>query len=396
MILGKNTALQNLRNAVSAMPEVEATWVTIGMKPEDFIAQVPLVSRNHSLMFGLVARTRVLALLRAGNMYDAAFFNHILPAVFLRNFRRNIPCVDSMDTTPIGLLRHGQPYYRKPRREGTSGVRGFKNRLARSIFDDAAILLPYSQFTKESLLHDYQIPEHKIVVVAPGVNLTMWPGRCSDIPPGDSRTAPARVLFVGGDFIRKGGDLLLQVARREEFKRHEFHFVTNTVPGGRQDNVVFHNGVTANSRDMLELYRSADIFALPTRADFSPTNSICEAMAMELPVIATAVGGLDEIVVDGQTGFIVRTNDVDDIADRLRILIADPERRIRLGKNAREMVEARFNIDVNAGVIVDCLKRAADAKTAGILRPHRQGDESTDAGEIRQGTMGRRTNRTLA
>jgi len=396
MILGKNTALQNLRSAISAMPEVEATWVTIGTKPEDIIARAPLVSRNHSLMFGLVARTRVRALLRAGNEYDAAFFNHILPAVFLRHFRRTVPCVDSMDTTPIGLLRHGQPYYTKLRSEGASVVRGFKNRLARSIFTDAAFLLPYSQFTRDSLLHDYQIPDRKIVVVAPGVSLTMWPGRSPDSLAGVSRTAPVRVLFVGGDFLRKGGDLLLQVARRDEFRKHEFHFVTSGLPGGRQDNVVFHDGVTANSGGMLDLYRSADIFAMPTRADFSPTNAICEAMAMELPVIATGVGGLDEIVVDGQTGFIVRTNDADDIADRLRSLIDDPGRRLRLGRNARAMVEARFNIETNARVIVDCLKRAADAKAASILRPTRGVHGNALVEEKAGGKPGRHAHRIVS
>ena len=396
MILGKNTAFQNLRDAISSMHEVEATWVTIGMQPEDFIARVPPISRNHSLMFGLVARSRVLALLRAGNVYDAAFFNHILPAVFLRSFRRNVPCVDSMDTTPIGLLRHGQPYYSKPRSEGTGRVRGFKNRLARSIFHDSALLLPYSHFTKDSLVHDYQIPEKKIVVVAPGVNLTMWPGRCPDIPPPGARTGPVRVLFVGGDFVRKGGDLLLQVARREEFKSHEFHFVTNSLPGGRQDNVVFHHGVTANSKSMLELYRSADIFAMPTRADFSPTNSICEAMAMELPVISTRVGGLTEVVVDGQTGYIVPTDDSDAIAERLRILIRDPQERDRLGRNARQLILTHYNVTVNSRTIVDCLKHAADAKAAGMLRPPRPGDESTADEEKRQGTMELRTNRIIS
>ena len=361
MILGKKTACQNLRAAITPIEDVESTWITIDMPPAGRAARWPLLSRSHSLAFGLVARAEVRRLLSSGERYDAVFFNHILPAVFLGRLRKSVPCVDSMDATPLSLLRHGQAYYETQRRPGASAIRALKNRRARSLFMNSACLLPYSRFTMGSLVQDYGIPEEKIRVVAPGVSLEAWPGRAgTERVPG----APVRVLFVGGDFTRKGGDILAAVARRKEFEGYEFHFVSPGAPGGRTGNVIVHNGVNANSRAMLDLYRASDIFALPTRADFGPTNAVCEAMAMELPVITTPVGGLDEIVADGINGHIIPTGDADALAARLQRLGHDPGLRWRMGAQARETIRTRFNILTNARVIVDCLKAAAGAGSA--------------------------------
>ena len=109
---------------------------------------------------------------------------------------------------------------------------------------------------------------------------------------------------------------------------------------------------------MFDLYDRADVFALPTQADFSPTNSICEAMAMGLPVISTNVGGLDEIVLHGKNGFIVPKDDVEALAGCLKRLGSDEKLRLRLGKNARAMAEERFDVEKNAKRIVDYMKEA--------------------------------------
>jgi glycosyltransferase involved in cell wall biosynthesis len=85
-------------------------------------------------------------------------------------------------------------------------------------------------------------------------------------------------------------------------------------------------------------------------------------MAMGLPVISTSVGGLAEIVRDGETGYIVQADNKEVVADRLRALAADSALRLRLGKNARSLVERSFNVEKNGRTIVDCLKRAADKR----------------------------------
>ncbi len=303
LILGKDTAYRNLRDAVNTMEDIDATWLPIELEPKEWIARIPPVSMNHSLKFGLVARLRVRALEKSGKIFDAAFFNHILPALFLKEFRTRVPSIDAMDVTPLSLLRDGQPYYERPRNYGIKPVAEYKRRLAQSIFCGASYLLAQSNYTRESLIHDYQVPENKIKVLAPGVDLAMWPGRLPTKSSAKRSAHSMNILFVGGDFWRKGGDVLLRIAGREEFRKCQFHFVTRSFTGDCPTNVIVHTNIYANSDVLLELYRNADVFVLPTRSDFAPTNSICEAMAMALPVIATGVGGLDEIVMDGETRF---------------------------------------------------------------------------------------------
>jgi glycosyltransferase involved in cell wall biosynthesis len=357
LILGKNTAFQNLRDAISSMDNIDSTWVTITMDPPEFIAHVPPISWNHSLMFGLVARQKVLSLEKSGKVFNAAFFNHILPAVFLRGFRARVPSVDSLDVTPCSLLENGQAYYSKPRKRAPAPIDFLKKARTRALLEQAKYLLPYSSFTRNSLIRDYGISDEKIVVLPPGTNLRRW--HRAKIQDREPTRQHVRILFVGGDFKRKGGDLLLAVAQRQEFSHCEFHFVTKNFLGNQPKNVIVHRELTHKSEELVQLYSQADIFALPTRADFSPTNALSEAMAAGLPTVSTSVGGLDEIVRHGRTGFLVPVDDVDALAESLRTLQLNPELRHRMGTSAREFAEAELDVEKNASRMVELMKRVA-------------------------------------
>jgi glycosyltransferase involved in cell wall biosynthesis len=73
--------------------------------------------------------------------------------------------------------------------------------------------------------------------------------------------------------------------------------------------------------------------------------SILEAMAAGLPVVASAVGGIPEIVVDGETGLIVPPRDPDALAAALRRLLDDPELRRRMGDAGRARAEEHFDVE---------------------------------------------------
>ena len=333
LIFGKKTAYRNLRDAVSSMDDVDATWVPIEMDPPEYIAHIPPISMNHSLKYGLVARNRVKRILESGVRFDAAFFNHILPALFLNDFRRRVPSVDALDVTPASLARDGKPYYEEPRKELLPGLRKFKTLYARNVYNHATYLLPQSKYTQDSLVHDYSLPEEKMRTVVPGVNLQQWhvPRKR---PVGTKRRRQLfSVLFVGADFHRKGGDTLLNVSRRPEFRDCRFHFVTRGFSGEQAPNVCIHSGLQENSETLLKLYAEADIFVLPTRSDFAPTNSICEAMATGLPVVSTGVGGINEFVSDATTGFIIPPDNEEALADRIRFLRENSYLRFRMSRN---------------------------------------------------------------
>ncbi|MBL8249211.1 MAG: glycosyltransferase, partial [Candidatus Competibacter sp.] len=101
----------------------------------------------------------------------------------------------------------------------------------------------------------------------------------------------------------------------------------------------------AGSRDEVpELLRSLDLFVLPSRAE-GISNTILEAMACGLPVVATDVGGNAELVAKGETGQLVPANDPAALAAAIRGYVDDPDRMRAHGAAGRRRVEARFSLE---------------------------------------------------
>ncbi|HEY9376031.1 MAG TPA: glycosyltransferase family 4 protein, partial [Jiangellaceae bacterium] len=104
--------------------------------------------------------------------------------------------------------------------------------------------------------------------------------------------------------------------------------------------------------DLPAVYRSAAVFVLPSvertcygrRVQISELLglSVLEAMASGLPVVASRLGGVPEIVVDGDTGFLVEPGNVDELHDRLRLLLDDPALAAEMGRRGRDLVLQRF------------------------------------------------------
>jgi glycosyltransferase involved in cell wall biosynthesis len=96
--------------------------------------------------------------------------------------------------------------------------------------------------------------------------------------------------------------------------------------------------------DVAPFYAAFDALVLPSANEGTPVTVI-EALAAELPVVATRVGGVPDVVRDGEDGFLVEAGATDDLADRLAQLAGDPALRARMGKQGRERVLPRYAVD---------------------------------------------------
>jgi glycosyltransferase involved in cell wall biosynthesis len=109
----------------------------------------------------------------------------------------------------------------------------------------------------------------------------------------------------------------------------------------RTDHLAWFPGERA---DVAELMRVMDLFVLPSLTE-GISNTILEAMASGLPVVATRVGGTPELVDDDHTGLLVPPSDTAALAAALMRYVEDPEAAARHGRASREKVQARFTWD---------------------------------------------------
>jgi glycosyltransferase involved in cell wall biosynthesis len=97
-------------------------------------------------------------------------------------------------------------------------------------------------------------------------------------------------------------------------------------------------------QDVAPLYAAFDALVLPSSNEGTPV-SVIEALAARTPVVATRVGGVPDVVREGDDGFLVDPGDTDALAERLERLASDPQLRERMGEAARSRVLSRYAVD---------------------------------------------------
>jgi glycosyltransferase involved in cell wall biosynthesis len=267
---------------------------------------------------------------------DGIFMHTTTLAAMCVDYFRNKPTILSTDGTPSNK-RHMRDAYGMAKQGRLPELA--KRTLYGSVYGTAAGLVGWSNWVKASFVEDYGYPEQDVAVIPPGIDLAQFSA-------GDRKHELPRILFVGGDFERKGGTLLLEVFRKRLRGRAELILVTRDAvqvePG-----IQLHQNVQANSQALRDLYATSDIFVLPTLADCF--SLVCmEALAAGLPVISTKVGGIPDIVREGETGFLLEAGKGDALGDALELLVTDPERRRVMGDKGRADAAVRFSAEENA------------------------------------------------
>jgi len=183
----------------------------------------------------------------------------------------------------------------------------------------------------------------------------------SRIRPPEREPEDNIILFVGRLVYRKGLHVLIKALQRIKGRDFKLYVVGGgymEIPArmlakayGVEDKVEFLGVVPEDVK--IELYRRAKIVVVPSIFNESFGIVALEAMAAGRPVIASRVGGLEDIVVNGETGILVEPGSEEQLAEAIELLLDDEPYRRRLGANARRVVEERYSWDVVLDRIVD-------------------------------------------
>jgi L-malate glycosyltransferase len=190
-----------------------------------------------------------------------------------------------------------------------------------------------------------RVPARKITVIPNGLDF-------GTVKPHSRRARLRKVIVVANLRPEKGHDVLLDAAV-EVLRRFPDAHIECVGSGpllesliARADARAMLHAVTflGQRDDVPARLADADLFVLPSRSEAFP-NAVLEAMAAGLPIVASGVGGILELIDDDRTGLLVPAGEPQPLADRICRLMADPALAARLGDAAREETRARYAFD---------------------------------------------------
>jgi glycogen(starch) synthase len=215
------------------------------------------------------------------------------------------------------------------------------------------------------------VPAGRIRVIPAGFDQSEFSG----IPSRARRDGAATILFVGRlDAAQKGLEPLVRAMALLSPNLGAHLRLVGEDWGGKEpalalartlgiaDRVTFVGAVSR--ADLLGEYASADLLVLPSLFDSFPVV-VVEAMAAGLPVVATRVGGVPEIVGEGETGLLVPPGDPDRLAEALLVVLSDPVTRVRWGEEGRRR-SARFDWSQIIPEYVRLFSEVTDGRTASL------------------------------
>jgi glycosyltransferase involved in cell wall biosynthesis len=218
-----------------------------------------------------------------------------------------------------------------------------------------------------------------------GLNLDRFPSPQPTIAARDGSDAghPVRLLSVGRAVEKKGFDRLLDaLAQLPPDLSWRFthvgggdHLVALKAQAQRlgiADRITWRGALA--QADVLEAYRNADLFILPSRIatdgdrDGLP-NVLVEAQSQRLACISTAVSAIPEFIEDGRTGCLVPPDDVEALAGSITVLAGDPERRARLGAAGERRVRDHFDAEHGLAQLVALFPAPVQPRRADTPEP---------------------------
>ena len=227
-------------------------------------------------------------------------------------------------------------------------------RLLNPLFDQVQAV---SDKVREFCISQDHLPPERVVTVHNGIDLAVIdaePVGHRNSAFGLDQDSPVVITVANPRFV-KGIDILVRAAALVRKQLPDTLFVLiGDYPyekSYRQDVLALAKrlGVEDGVRflgqrdDVCSLLKASDLFCLPSRSE-GMSNALLEAMACRLPCVATDVGGNSEVVVDGETGFLVPSEQPDTLAARIVAILRDKKLAKRMGQIGRRVVESKFTV----------------------------------------------------
>jgi len=217
-------------------------------------------------------------------------------------------------------------------------------RLQRFVVSRADSLIAVSSQIKEALIRDLGARSDDVSVITCGVETSLF--RPSNRTQSRQELGiPDHlnvVLHVGALDRRKGIDVLLECASR--LQETLFILIGEGKIRANRDNCRFV-GAQPNHR-LPTWFNAADVFFLPSRSEGTPV-AVLEALSCGIPVVASKVGGIPDVIRNGKTGYVVESEDIDAFEQRLRELLQSCEKRQQMGTEGRkDMMETYDNLKI--------------------------------------------------
>jgi glycosyltransferase involved in cell wall biosynthesis len=196
------------------------------------------------------------------------------------------------------------------------------------------------------------VREDKIHLVENGIDLRPFDNATPSLQEGSTPGHSPTVGLIGRLANEKGVDIFLRAAARVLVELPSTKFVVVGEGPDRDklesliDELKIRDSVLMLGRrdDMPSVYASLDIMVSSSRQEGLPI-AILEGMASRRPIIASAVGAVPTVVLDGHTGVLLPPESIEALASEIANLLRDPTRRMSLGAAARRLVEEKFSAE---------------------------------------------------
>lgn len=273
------------------------------------------------------------------NAYDMLFAPGASTEIAFLDTR--IPIVYLSGTTFGAMLEYYESFQNLSTRSIKEGHIIEKNALER-----AKTAIFASSWARDSAQQIYDIPPEKLHIVHYGPNLESIPDKNMLVYKSREHI---RLLYVGLDWKRKGGDIALEIFKKLKSMGNKVQF---TIIGSHQKDIL-EPGIRIipylNKKDaeglktLCDLYTNSDFFLLPTRAECAGVV-FSEASAFGLPIITTNTGGVSDYVVNGVNGYCLPPEaSVDDYASLIHNLFRDKSQLVNLRTTTRKHYEKELN-----------------------------------------------------